>query len=169
MDHPSLFSGRRVLDLGCGCGAVGIAAAAASDTAVVANDIDDAALAATAINAELNSVSNRITLDKTNFLDGQSGIDHVVDNFDVVLAGDLLFDERVGDAVADLAKKFVCSNVDGDKLFLLGDPGRWFMADEKCRGRLGGLACVAKYEMPVSAKEEHYGITAGLVYRVLCT
>jgi hypothetical protein len=33
--------------------------------------------------------------------------------------------------------------------------------------RSGQLLCVAKYELPTSAKEENYGLSHGLVYRVV--
>ena len=42
--------------------------------------------------------------------------------------------------------------------------GRWFIRQDDLPLT---LACVAKYELTSSAKEENYGLTAGYVYKVL--
>ncbi len=166
LDHPDLFRGRRVLDLGSGCGACGVAAALAGAAAVTANDVDPAALAAAAVNAELNSVD--VLLSSEDLLLGDPrAVDRVASDFDVVLAGDLLFDAEVGSAVSGLATGYVA---DGG-VFLLGDPGRWFLAEAANRTKMDNvgvatLACVAKYELSESCKRDHFGFTAGFVYRV---
>ncbi len=93
----------------------------------------------------------------------------VLGDFDVILAGDLLFDDRLGSAVARLAASFVRS----DGIFLLGDPGRWLMAEKgdasfraKLEGVGLGLGCVAKYELSEDCRREHFGFSAGYVYRL---
>lgn len=55
------FSGRRVVDYGCGSGVLGIAAALKGASRVVCVDNDPQALEATAANAARNGVSGRIT------------------------------------------------------------------------------------------------------------
>ncbi|KXV21920.1 class I SAM-dependent methyltransferase [Gluconobacter japonicus] len=57
LDNPERVHGKRVLDVACGCGLAAIAAAKSGASAVEANDIDQMALKATALNATLNSVT----------------------------------------------------------------------------------------------------------------
>lgn len=57
LDNPERVHGKRVLDVACGCGLAAIAAAKSGASAVEANDIDQMALEATALNATLNSVT----------------------------------------------------------------------------------------------------------------
>jgi predicted nicotinamide N-methyase len=54
--QPDRVAGRTVLDLGCGGAVAGIAAAKAGASAVVANDIDPAALCVAELNAAANGV-----------------------------------------------------------------------------------------------------------------
>ncbi len=82
LDNPALVAGRRVIDVGCGSGVVAIAAALAGAREVVACDIDEAALAATAANAALNGVDLSLCGDWS----ARSG------DFDVVIAADVLYD-----------------------------------------------------------------------------
>lgn len=56
LDNPSIFAGRRVLDVGCGCGAASIAAAKAGATAI-ALDPDLRCLDFTDRNARANGVA----------------------------------------------------------------------------------------------------------------
>lgn len=57
LDNPERVHGKRVLDVACGCGLAAIAAAKSGAFAVEANDIDQMALEATALNATLNSAT----------------------------------------------------------------------------------------------------------------
>lgn len=57
LDNPERVHGKRVLDVACGCGLAAIAAAKSGASAVEANDIDQMALEATALNATLNSAT----------------------------------------------------------------------------------------------------------------
>lgn len=54
--QPDCVAGRTVLDLGCGGAVAGIAAAKAGASAVIANDIDPAALHVAQLNAAANDV-----------------------------------------------------------------------------------------------------------------
>ena len=72
LDFSSVFSGKRVFDLGSGCGASAIAAlSAGAAKPVLSNDIDRMALAATSINARQNGFnpSSDLTLSGDNFLE----------------------------------------------------------------------------------------------------
>ncbi len=57
LDHPGQVAGRRVLDFAAGGGLAGIACAKAGAASVAAAEIDQLALAATALNAALNNVA----------------------------------------------------------------------------------------------------------------
>jgi len=57
LDNPSLVNGKTVVDFGCGSGVVAIAAKLAGAQQVLAVDIDESALLATQINAQINAVA----------------------------------------------------------------------------------------------------------------
>ncbi|MBS2021025.1 MAG: methyltransferase [Deltaproteobacteria bacterium] len=129
LDHPDLVRGRRVLDFGAGGAIEGIAAALAGARSVTAADLDPLACAAAQVNAKLNGVT---TLSATSRdLVGDPG---VVEDFDVILAGDVFYD-------ADLARRgraWLKELGYFGKLVLLGDPARGFLEIE-------GLHEVARY------------------------
>jgi predicted nicotinamide N-methyase len=112
LDHPAVVRGRRVLDLAAGSGLVGIAASMAGAAAVTANDIDQYATAAVELNAEVNSVDIAVTGD--NLLDGDGG------DADVVLAGDVLYNRPMAEAVL----RFVGRVSARGGQVLIADPGR---------------------------------------------
>lgn len=82
LDHPTLVSGKRVIDFGTGSGIVAIAAAMAGAREVIACDLDPAALAAAGANARLNNVIIALCDDWYR----RPG------KFDVVTAADVLYD-----------------------------------------------------------------------------
>jgi predicted nicotinamide N-methyase len=92
LDNPSLFVGRRVLDIGCGCGAASIAAAKAGATAI-ALDPDLRCLDFTDRNAKENGVT----------VDLVWGNHRTDVGADIILAGGL-FHEAHGLEVAEMAK-----------------------------------------------------------------
>ncbi|MDH0749069.1 50S ribosomal protein L11 methyltransferase [Pseudomonas sp. GD03842] len=81
-EHPQWVEGKRVLDFGAGSGVAGIAASKAGALEVVACDIDPAALASCAANAQLNDVTLGYS---TDFFAEQ-------DRFDLILVADVLYD-----------------------------------------------------------------------------
>ena len=81
LDHPAVFAGKTLLDLGTGSGVVAIAAAMAGATAI-ACDTDPDALAA----AEANARANRTCITLLDNLDG------LEEKLDMVLAADVLYD-----------------------------------------------------------------------------
>lgn len=112
IDHPSAVRGQRVLDFGCGGAIEAIAAMQAGAKSVLANDIDPRALVAAALNAELNEVSLQTTAED---LRGQ-----VDDRFDVVLAGDMIYEEALAATVMPWLEVLACRGVS----VLVGDAGR---------------------------------------------
>lgn len=82
LGNPAWVAGKRVIDVGCGSGVVAIAAALAGAREVVACDLDDGALAATAANAALNGVQLHLCDDWR----ARPGA------FDLVTAADVLYD-----------------------------------------------------------------------------
>ena len=82
--HPTICTGKSVLDLGCGSGVVSIAAAQAGAQRVIACDIDPHALTATRINATANHV-------QVELLDDLHGLSEPVD---LIIAADVLYDRE---------------------------------------------------------------------------
>ena len=84
LDNPATVRGKTVVDIGCGSGVVAIAAALAGADRVIACDIDDEALTATAINARQNRVDIELS---DNF-------DHIHGDIDVIVVADVLYDRE---------------------------------------------------------------------------
>lgn len=130
LDHPALVRGRHVLDLASGSGLVAIAAARAGATTVTASDVDPFALAAIALNVELNGVEvGRVPGD---LLDGEAGAE-------VVLAGDVFYERSLAERMLPFLERVRGQGAQ----VLIGDPSRDFLP----RSRLEPLAT---YEVPVT-------------------
>jgi predicted nicotinamide N-methyase len=112
LDHPGVAAGRRVLDLAAGSGLAGIAASMAGAAAVTANDIDPYSVVAIGLNARANGVE--ITATCEDLLDGDGG------GYDLVLAGDVLYNESMARTVLRFLKR---ASARGASV-LVGDPGR---------------------------------------------
>jgi predicted nicotinamide N-methyase len=80
--NPEEVSGKTILDFGTGSGVVAIAAKLAGAKRVVACDIDQEALDATHINAELNNVDIELAGDLFS----------ITETFDLLIAADVLYD-----------------------------------------------------------------------------
>ncbi len=93
LDNPALFSGRTVLDIGCGCGAAAIAAAMVGAKAI-ALDPDLRCLDFTDRNARANGVEVKLAW----------GGHKVAPDADVILAGGV-FHEAHGSEIAEMARK----------------------------------------------------------------
>ena len=154
---------------------------------VTFNDIDSLALEAVALNAQANHLDlNHITLDDTDLLQNvhrytptvyfyfpihrvctlfyhSRSSEDLSDRFDILLMGDMFFDEELGIKLSKLATLFKATSPSTKKV-LIGDPGRWLLAEKgfiSCH-----LNCVGKYHLGQQIQQEHYGLTNGWVYEV---
>jgi len=132
LDHPEIVRGKRVLDIASGSGLVAIAAAKAGAAEIIANDIDEFATAAIALNAEENDVSIRWEM-----LD-RLGDDASPEPFGVVLAGDIFYERDT----AARALSFLRRMKSQGAAVLVGDPGRSYLPKDRMIVR-------AEYEVPV--------------------
>ena len=158
LDNPHLVRKRKVLDLGSGCGAVSIAAIASGATSVVANDIDPDAATAVLVNAELNNITGGIITETRDILN--SNLD-ILQEIDVLLIGDMFYDEHIGGAVLSLCRKFKAMGK--SKEILMGDPGRWFLESSSEVDSL--FWSMSKHALGKECKKENYGFHHGMVWR----
>jgi predicted nicotinamide N-methyase len=132
LDQPLRARDRRVLDLAAGCGLAALAAARCGAAAVTANEIDPMALAAIALNAELNSVT--VGLEPRDLAgEGATG------DWDLILAGDVCYQQGMAERIVDWLRRQAARGAE----VLLGDPGRSYLPS--C-----GLDCVVSYVVPTS-------------------
>jgi predicted nicotinamide N-methyase len=129
LDHPSLVSGREVLDLATGSGLVAVAAALAGGTPVTANDIDPYSLAAAEANATANNV--RLATLEADILDTDPPAA-------VILAGDVFYSREMAARVLPFLHRAAGRGC----LVLVGDPGRAYLPPN-------GLIKQATYSVPV--------------------
>jgi len=145
LDNPICAAGRRALDFASGSGLVAIAAAKAGARDVEASEIDEFAIEAIVLNAELNGVSVRARFGDLIGLD---------EGWDVVFAGDVSYQRDMAEAatpwLADLAAR-------GAEV-LIGDPGRAYLARDR-------LEQVCEYRVPVTRALEDAEIKRAAVYR----
>jgi len=80
----------------------------------------------------------------------------------MVLMGDMFFDEELGIKLSKLATLFKDTSPSTKKV-LIGDPGRWFIAEHIKKT----LKCVGKYHLGQEIQQEHYGLNQGFVYEVI--
>ena len=92
LDNPTMFSGHRILDIGCGCGAASVAAAMVGARAI-ALDPDLRCLDFTERNAKLNGVEVELVW----------GTHKIAPDVDIILAGGV-FHEAHGVEIAEIAK-----------------------------------------------------------------
>ncbi|XP_065148079.1 electron transfer flavoprotein beta subunit lysine methyltransferase [Paramisgurnus dabryanus] len=151
LNNPEVSRGRRVLDLGCGCGASAIAAKLTGASHVVANDVDPIATVATKMNCELNGLDPLPCV--TENMIGSKPY-----NWDLILLGDMFYDEVLADDLHQWLHKCICAH--GTQV-LIGDPGRAQFESHNIRKLLHK---VAQFELPDSVKEENYGLTSSTVW-----
>ncbi|CAF98256.1 unnamed protein product, partial [Tetraodon nigroviridis] len=151
LDNPDECKGKRVLDVGSGCGASAIASRLSGAAHVTANDIDTVAAVVTHMNSELNSLDPPACVSE-NMIGSQ------IDAFDLILLGDMFYDEVLGASLHRWLDS--CVKRHGTKV-LIGDPGRAQLEGHSIRGLLQQLA---QYELPEAVKEENYGLTCTRVW-----
>lgn len=149
LDNPDVVRAKKILDFGSGCGATAIACRMKLCEHVVANDIDEAAAAAAQLNAELNNV--QIVTDTRNLINDPSALD-----FDVVVLGDVFYDEDFAAQLLPWIKDLVANN----QTCLIGDPGRHALSAQL------NLELLAQYELPNNACIENHGFRFTNVFKV---
>ncbi|WP_198350906.1 class I SAM-dependent methyltransferase [Flavisphingomonas formosensis] len=112
LDHSTLVSGRRILDLGAGSGLVAIAACQAGAAAVTAAETDRNAIVA----MRLNLAANRA---QANILHADILDDRPLP-VDVVLVGDLFYEAALAMRVISYLDRCLDAGID----VLIGDPYR---------------------------------------------
>ncbi len=146
LDHPEVVRGRTVLDFASGAGVSAIAAGQAGAKRVVATEIDPLAVAALALNAQLDRVTLDIVRDDVTARD---------DGWEVVLAGDVCYERPM----AELVHRWLRRCATRGATVLLGDPGRNYLPQE-------GLEEVARYVVPTSRDLEDRDHRETAVWRI---
>lgn len=150
LDGPGQVLGRSVLDFGAGGGISSLAAARAGAGRVVANDIDPLALDVVTLAAAAHGL-----VVETLFAD-LTAQPELMDEFDVVLAGDLAYEQQVAAAQLELLRRAAARGA----LVLAGNAGRaWFDP--------AGMELIAEYVVPVPLDLEGVAERVARVYRVL--
>lgn len=149
LDDPSIVSGKRVLDVGAGGGVASLAAAYAGAAIVVANDVDEWALATT-----------RIAAARQGLMVQTLGVDLTRDtaraaDFDVVLCGDLLYEQ----SEAALQTALLRYAVDHGAMVLAADAGRTYF-------KPAGMELIREIELPVPRDLEGVEVRIARVYRM---
>jgi predicted nicotinamide N-methyase len=129
LDHPGVVADRTVLDLAAGSGLVAVAAARAGARTVTASEIDPYAVAAIALNAELNGVT--VEAELADVLDDPT-------DAEVVLAGDVFYSREMAQRVL----AFLDRAAGRGALVLVGDPGRAYLPRQR-------LVEVGRHAVPV--------------------
>jgi predicted nicotinamide N-methyase len=145
LDHRELVAGRRVLDFAAGSGLSAIAAAMAGAAAVTAADIDRFALAAIALNADINGVEVACIGED---IIGSAG------DWDVVLAGDVCYERPMAERVALWFGELTRAG----RLVLIGDPGRSYLP-------AAGLSEIGRYQVPTTLELEYCTLRETVVWR----
>ncbi|WP_454816032.1 class I SAM-dependent methyltransferase [Labrys neptuniae] len=131
LDHPDHVAGHRVLDFASGSGLVAIAAMKAGAAQALAADIDEFAVEAIRLNADLNGVAVEPC--------GENVLGRFDRPVDVVLAGDIFYDREISAEVLAWLKGWR----ERGATILVGDPGRTYLPRDE-------LSLLATYQVPVS-------------------
>uniref|UniRef100_A0A8C0J515 Electron transfer flavoprotein beta subunit lysine methyltransferase n=1 Tax=Chelonoidis abingdonii TaxID=106734 RepID=A0A8C0J515_CHEAB len=151
LDNPDAVRMGSVLDLGSGCGATAIAAVMSGASQVQANDIDPIAGMAMVLNCKLNNVNPFPILTK-NIIDTE------LDNWDLIVLGDMFYDEQLANRLHHWLRK--CVRTHGTKV-LIGDPGRPQFLGHCIHSQLHK---VVEYSLPESTRQENNGLTSSIVW-----
>ncbi|MCQ2002982.1 class I SAM-dependent methyltransferase [Rhizobium sp. NRK18] len=145
LDHSETVRGKRVVDFATGSGLVAIAARMAGAASVLAVDIDPWAETAVALNAEANGVS--VAFERADII----GRDMEAD---VLLAGDVFYDQSFAAAIIPWFEKLSASGV----TVIAGDPGRAYCPRDR-------LTSLEVYEVPVTRALEDSEVKRTVVWR----
>ena len=147
LDQRAWVRAKRVLDFAAGSGLSAIGAAMAGAERVSANEIDDFAVEAMLLNAEINRVSIEVV---RHDLIGRN------EGWDLVLAGDVCYERPMAERVIPWLRALAGAGV----TVLLGDPGRAYLPDQ-------GLVEVARYAVPTSKELEDRELRETRVLRLM--
>ena len=148
LDTPRVAANRRVFDLATGSGIIALAAASTGATHVIANDIDPFCGVACELNAELNQVQVQF--------DGEDRIGSNFRDIDVLVAGDICYEEPLASTVLSWLKALAKQGV----VVYVGDPGRASFNRD-------GLECVANYSVDYTSPWDDEDVRRAKVFRVL--
>ncbi|XP_043269416.1 electron transfer flavoprotein beta subunit lysine methyltransferase-like isoform X1 [Venturia canescens] len=146
--------GTSFLDIGSGCGASAIAAKMIGASRAVANDIDQVACVAANLNASLNGVEIETT--SKNLLENPAR--NYGCSFDVILLGDLLYDDEMAESLIPWLEETVREN---RSRVYLGDPGRHALTDTLKRR----MEFKQEYSLPGNVRRENYGYDSAAVWQ----
>ena len=131
LDHPGGVRGRRVLDLASGSGLVAVAAALAGAATVTAVEVDELAVAATAVNAAANGAAVDAVL--RDVLGGGGGDPEdpgdpgAPGGPEVVLAGDVFYERAMAERVLPFLRRAAARGAS----VLVGDAHREPLSDDR--------------------------------------
>jgi len=145
IDNPQLVADKSVLDFASGSGLVAIAAKHAGAARVTAADIDPWSATAARLNMQENSVEFDIS---------QSNLIGIDQGWDVVLAGDVFYDQ----SMAALITPWFSSLTRRGAMVLVGDPGRSYCPRD-------GMDLLGTYMVPVTRALEDSEIKRTSVFR----
>jgi predicted nicotinamide N-methyase len=146
LDTEGLVAARRVTVFAAGAGLEAIAAVLRGAASVMATEIDPFARAALALNAAANGVAFAIS--DADLLTG------ALPEADILLLGDVFFEQPMAGLVADLAARFTLAG----GLALVGDPGRSYLPKHR-------LALLAEYAVPTTRALEDALVKQTRVWR----
>lgn len=146
LDNPTIVRGKRVFDLASGSGLVAIAAAKAGAACVIANEIDEFALAAISLNAKINHVAIEIMAGDV--------VGRAI-NADVICAGDVFYERDMASRIEAWLRDLAANGVEA----LVGDPGRSYFPKDR-------LEKLAEYQVPVTRALEDAEIKRTAVWRL---
>jgi predicted nicotinamide N-methyase len=147
MDRRQWIQGKRVLDFAAGSGLSAIGAALAGAARTIANEIDDFAAEAIALNAEINRAPVEVL--RHDLIGRHEG-------WDVVLAGDVCYEKPMADRVIPWLRDLAGGGV----TVLIGDPGRAYLPAH-------GLVEVARYDVPTTKELEDRELRQTRVLRLM--
>ena len=151
--HPTAVAGKRVLDFAAGGAAAGLVALQCGAERVVCNDICAWAVASCQLNAALNGTAFN---EEDLVVEDLVGNGAVGAHFDVILAGDIMYEQPLAGFVTTWLRDMVRQ---GTRV-LLGDPGRAFLPSD-------GLRQLASFDLPPPhVRDSSNGLHTGQVWEV---
>jgi predicted nicotinamide N-methyase len=146
LDNPETVAGRRVLVLAAGAGLEAVAAVRCGAARVLATDLDPYAHAA----MQLNAAANGVAFDRSD----ADLIGSVLDDFDVLLLGDVFYERPMADRIAAWAGLEAAAG----RTVLIGDPGRSYLPRDR-------LEALAEYRVPTTRALEDADVKRTTVWR----